>query len=366
VPAPHRVLHVCESTVGGIGVFIAGLAQYQLEHGYEVAIAVPSGGPQIAELEAAGARHLPWEAIAQPKPPAVAREIKALRSHVASFDPDVVHLHSSKAGLVGRLVVRGSRPTILQPHSWSFWARTGAIAKATLAWERFGARWLSAVLCVSVDERSQGTEAGIHADYRVMPNGVDLARFAPGDRAASRAELGIDNGVPLTVCVGRLHRQKNQGALLDAWPRVRGAVPDARLVLLGDGPDRPELEQRAVEGVQLAGSTNDVRPWLAAANVIAQPSRWEGMSLSLLESLAAGRSVVVTDVTGMREVVVDGVGAVVPPDDSVALADAVAERLADPARADAEGTAGRERVERHHDLRVQHEQIAGLYDELAH
>jgi glycosyltransferase involved in cell wall biosynthesis len=164
--------------------------------------------------------------------------------------------------------------------------------------------------------------------------------------------------------VGRLHRQKNQAALLDARPAVRAAVPGARLVLLGEGPDRAELSARAIDGVTLAGQTDDVRSWLAATNVVAQPSRWEGMSLSLLEAMALARSVVVTDVPGMREVVVDGVGAVVPPDDTGALSGALAERLRDPAPADAEGAAGRARVEEHHDRRVQFDGIAALYGEL--
>ena len=88
------------------------------------------------------------------------------------------------------------------------------------------------------------------------------------------------------------------------------------------------------------------------------------MSLSLLEALAAARSVVVTDVPGMREVVVDGVGAVVPPDDTGALASALASRLGDPSLADAEGAAGRARVESHHDRREQFNGIAALYEEL--
>jgi glycosyltransferase involved in cell wall biosynthesis len=369
VPTPPRVLHVCESTGGGTQVFIGELARDQRRRGYEVALAGPSAAPLARELAGFGARHIPWEAIAQPKPPAVAREVAALRRIVAGYDPDVVHLHSSKAGMVGRLVVRRRRPTIVQPHSWSFWARTGPLQRATLEWERVGARWSSVVLCVSDDERRQGVDAGIRADYRVLPNGVDLERFAPGDRAAAREQLGIDAGVPLVVCVGRLHRQKNQAALVDAWPLVRDAAPGARLVLLGDGPDEAELRARAGEGgggtgVLFAGPTGDVRPWLAAANVVAQPSRWEGMSLSLLEALAAARSVVVTDVPGMREVVVDGVGAVVAPDDRQALATAVAARLNDPQLADAEGRAGRARAESHHDRRVQHEDIAKLYAEL--
>ena len=250
------------------------------------------------------------------------------------------------------------------PHSWSFWARTGAIQRATLAWERLGARWTDVVLCVSDEERRVGEDSGIKTRYRVVPNGADLERFAPRDRAAARADLGADPDVPLAACVGRLHRQKNQGALLDVWERVRAAVPGARLALVGEGPDRAALEAHAPEGVDFVGSVDDVRPWLAAANVIAQPSRWEGMSLSLLESLASGRSVVVTDVAGMREVVVDGVGAVVAPEDPEALLQALVDRLRDPERADAEGRAGRAHVERHHDLRTQLDSVAALYDEL--
>lgn len=359
-----RILHVCESTDGGIGVFVRDLALDQTARGHEVAVAVPSSGPVLAALAAAGVRHHAWEAIAQPWPSAVARELRALRRIVAAADPALVHLHSSKAGLVGRLVVRRHRPTIHQPHSWSFWARSGAIGIATLTWERVATRWTDVVLCVGEAERRLGREAGVRADYRVFPNGVDLARFAPGDRAAARAELGIRAGVPMAVCVGRLHRQKNQGALLAAWPAVRGAVPEAQLVLVGDGPDREELAGRAVEGVEFAGATADVRPWLAAASVVAQPSRWEGMSLSLLEALATGRSVVVTDVPGMAEVVVDGVGAVVATDDIAGLAKALAERLRDPEGADTEGVAGRARIESYHDRRDQFDAIAGLYEEL--
>ena len=330
-------------------------------------MAVPDAdGPVADELRARGVTVFRWRARPQPGP-WVALELGRLARIVRSFDPALLHLHSSKAGLVGRLLVRRRRPTVMQPHSWSFFARTGRIRDATLRWERFGARWADVVLCVSEDERRLGQAEGVSARYAVLPNGVDLHAFpapADGDRAAARERLGLGEGEPLAVCVGRLHRQKNQGALLDAWPLVRSSVPDARLVLLGEGPDRDELASRLVDGVTLAGQTSDVHSWLAASNVVAQPSRWEGMSLSLLEALAAARSVVVTDVPGMREVVVDGVGAVVPPDDTDALASALASRLGDPSRADAEGAAGRARVESHHDRRKQFDGIAQLYDEL--
>lgn len=350
--------------MGGVGVFIVALAKHQVARGDTVAVAVPSGGPAVDELAAAGVQHFAWEATPQPGG-TVARELASLRTIVSQFEPDLVHLHSSKAGLVGRLLVRGGRPTVMQPHAWSFFAKTGALRLLTLLWERVAVCWADVVLCVSDDERRLGMDEGVRAEYRVLPNGVDLDRFpAPSPEARDRARerLGLGSG-PLAVSIGRLHRQKNQGALLDAWPGVRALIPAARLVLLGDGPDRATLERRAVEGVQFAGQSADVKPWLDAASVVVQPSRWEGMSLSVLEAMASGRSVVATNVPGMREVL-EGVGDLVPLDDSAALSAAIADRLADPQRADAEGRVGRARVEERHDRARQHRDIDALYDEL--
>ena len=361
-----RVLHASESTEGGVGVFLLALAEHQVRAGLDVSIAAPSAGPVPDELERAGVNFTAWEAIPQPGP-AVPGELRSLSRILGAVDPDVVHLHSSKAGMVGRLLVRRRRPTVMQPHAWSFFAKTGVIRRATLQWERMGARWADVILCVSEDERRLGQMSGVRGDYRVLPNGVDLERIAAATetgRTTAREQLGLPLEAPIAVCTGRLHRQKNQAALLDVWPRVRAKVPGALLLLVGEGPDRDELAARAVDGVRFAGQAADIRPWLAAANVVVQPSRWEGMSLSLIEALAVARSVVVTDVPGMREVVVDGIGAVVPPDDPEALTAAVAQRLADPAAADVEGRAGRLRAESHHDRRTQHAGVDALYDEL--
>ncbi|MYW34882.1 glycosyltransferase, partial [Streptomyces sp. SID2119] len=150
--------------------------------------------------------------------------------------PHVVHAHSAKAGLAGRIAVRGRVPTVFQPHAWSFEAVDGRTAELALGWERFGARWADHILCVSESERRTGQQAGITARWSVIHNGIDLDRFRPGgqaDRTAARASLplldGVDPQAPLVVCVGRLTRQKGQDVLLDAWRRLR--VPGARLVL---------------------------------------------------------------------------------------------------------------------------------------
>jgi glycosyltransferase involved in cell wall biosynthesis len=362
--AGRRVLHVSETTLGGVGGFLLDLTRHQLEHGDEVTLAAPPGTmPERARD--AGVDWRRWDAVPRPGP-SVPAEWVALRRVVRDSRPDVVHLHSSKAGLVGRLVVRGGLVTVFQPHAWSFLAVSGVVRRATLGWERFGARWADVVLCVSEDERRIGVQAGIRPGaYRVVEHGVDLGRWprlGEGARAAARGRLGLGQA-PVAVCVGRLHRQKGQAALLDVWPGVRERVAGAELVLVGDGPDRAELERRAVEGVRLAGASDDVAGWLAAADVVVQPSRWEGFPLSVLEALACSRTVVFTDVPGLRDLAKLGFGRMVKPGDAAALRDAIVERLADRELADADGRAGRQWVERH-DSAGTMDRIDRLYDEL--
>jgi glycosyltransferase involved in cell wall biosynthesis len=138
--------------------------------------------------------------------------------------------------------------------------------------------------------------------------------------------------------------------LLDSWPAVVAAVPGARLVLVGEGPDEPALGARRVAGVSLVGRRHDVADWLAAAGVVVVPSRYEGLSLTALEAMATGRSIVAHAVEGMDELLGDGGGAVVALGDRAALASALSARLLDPAVADAEGRQARAVVEAHHSI----------------
>ena len=154
--------------------------------------------------------------------------------------------------------------------------------------------------------------------------------------------------------MGRLSRQKGQDQLLDAWTPVRAAVPGARLYLIGDGPDREALAT-AIGGasdIVLHGNSTEVPLWLAAADLVVMASRWEGMSLSALEAAAVGRSLVVTDVAGMLDVVGFGegaAGAVVALEPAATFGTrfghAIADRLADPEQRSREAGHARTRVE---------------------
>jgi glycosyltransferase involved in cell wall biosynthesis len=181
----------------------------------------------------------------------------------------------------------------------------------------------------------------------VIENAVDLDEFSfqsEENRARARSQLGL-KPAPLAVCVGPLRYQKGQDLLVEAWSQVKVAEPEAELVLVGDGPERKRVAELADgTGVVFAGHQEKVIPWLAAADVVVIPSRWDGLSLSLLEAMSTGRSIVANDVPGVRRVLADG-GEVVPVGDRSALATALTKRLKDPELAAREGLAARRRAE---------------------
>lgn len=360
------MLHVSQPAEAGVAKYVAELARYQAAAGWSVSVACPRGETQLQPLSdrvtAAGASWCRWEATREPGA-AIASECRRLRSIVRTIEPDIVHLHSAKAALAGRLVLRGARPTIVQPHAWSFHAASGATARAARVWERFATRWTDAVVCVSASERAEGERVGIRAHYVVIPNGVDLEQLqllSAADRAAARGRLGI-GAAPLAVCIGRLSHQKGQDTLLDVWQRVRADVPDAVVALVGTGPDEEALRARDTPGALFAGATPTPRDWYAAADVIVLPSRWEGMPFVLLEALAHGRSAVAFDVAGVADVLGSGSRQVVRSGDAPALADAVVMRLEDPSLAAAEGVEGRRLVEASHDLEATLSSVQDLY-----
>lgn len=339
-----KVLHVAQSSEYGLGRYLADLLADQAAAGWQVALAGDPASTLRPHLDGLGIEWVDWTASRDPGP-SVAREARALARLVRGVDPALVHLHSSKAGLAGRLALRRRRPTIFQPHAWSFFAVEGAKRGAAVLWERMGARWADVVVCGSEGERSEGAAVGVKPRlWEVVPNAVDVDRFAPADRWAARVAVGVDDDRPLVVCGARLAiGQKGQDVLLSAWPAVAAAVPDARLVFVGDGPDRAALERDAPPSVTFAGASNDMPNWFRAADLVVQPSRYETLSLSVLEALACERPVVATDAVGMREAVGDA-GAIVPLEDAVALAAAVIDRLRDPTLAADEGRRGRARV----------------------
>jgi glycosyltransferase involved in cell wall biosynthesis len=363
-PRRLSVLHVSVPTSDGVANVTLGYVRDQVERGWHVTVACPSDGYLGFEARAMGAQVRWWRANAGSRS-GMLGEISRLGRIVEEATPDVVHLHSSRAGLVGRLLLRDRVTTVFQPHAWSFLTATRGVRAGPLRWERYAARWTSELICVSESERMLAEGLGVRAPATVLPNGVDVSVFRPQgerDRVAARKVLGLDD-VPTVVCIGTMSTQKGQQDLLTNWPEIRGSVPESQLLLVGDGPDLRSLSRQAeaLEGVRLVGRRSDVRTWLAAANVVAVPSRWEGMALVPLEAMACARSVVATDVTGIVDSVPPNAGAIVPADDGKALVAAIVRRLIDPDLAEDEGWNGRSHVEAHHDAARSARELSRAY-----
>jgi glycosyltransferase involved in cell wall biosynthesis len=262
--------------------------------------------------------------------------------------PDIVHLHSSKAGALGRAAAALTRVPVrvFTVHGWAFAAYGGAVGRLYLGIERSLRRLTTCVVCVSDSARELGvrTRACRSEQAVVIHNAVDVSSFPVSRR-------GED--VPRIVSVGRLAFPKDFSTLIAALVRIEAEWAAA---FVGEGPLHAEIAgelERTGLGrrVELLGSRDDVLDLLAGADIFVLSSRSEGFPVSVLEAMAAGLPVVATDVGGVSEAVRHGeTGLLVPANDPGALAEALDCLVQDPELRLRLGSAGRERVRQHFDV----------------
>ncbi len=189
------------------------------------------------------------------------------------------------------------------------------------------------------------------AKVHVIPNGVDIARFCePHDRTAVRRALGVSQCTPLVGIVAALRPEKNHALLLNAIAQVRRQVPGAELLIVGDGPMRADLEQRASqlgldEAVHFLGNRPDIPEILAAIDVFVLTSKMEANPVSILEAMASGKPVVAPNVGSIAETVSNGeTGFLTEPSDEAQVVSRIVQLLRDPTLAESIGQKGRETV----------------------
>ncbi len=257
---------------------------------------------------------------------------------------DLVATHTSKGGFLGRLSARmaGVPHIVHHAHGFSFNRPLRPLAhRFFVELERFAAKFGDRIIAVNEHQRQMAVGLGVEAAERTctVANGIDLAPFDRADGSELRARLGLDASAILIGAVGRMEAQKGFKYFIQALPRIARSIPSARFVIAGDGELRPQLEEQARQAgaagyTHFIGFQRDVPSVLAALDIFVMPSLWEGLPLSLIEALAAGKPIVATDIEGNREVVDDGeTGLIVPPADSSSLADAVIALAADRPRA---------------------------------
>lgn len=315
-----RVLHVTQPTDDGVGRSVRELVRFGLEDGQDVAVICPPGRlAEWAQGDGAGWISLPLERAPTASDLHLTRELRGLLDCA-----DLVHLHSSKAGALGRAALASTRqrpPCIFTPHGWS-WHVGGRLATVYQLIERALAPFADVIVAVSREDMAVGRRVlGQRARLRVIHNGVDTAAFTPEGPAAERPSH------PLIVCVGRLSEAKGQADAIEALARLPG---DSVLRLVGDGEDAAALGSLACDRgvshrVEFIGAVDDPAPHLRAADVVVVPSRWDAQSRVLLEALACGCAIVATAVPGSEAV--DGAGEIVPSRDSAALAASIGRLL---------------------------------------
>jgi glycosyltransferase involved in cell wall biosynthesis len=267
--------------------------------------------------------------------------LRRLRAAVRSFGAQIVHTHSSKAGIVGRMAARLERvPVVIHSiHGFGFTPLQSLPVRALFfAAEKIASRWTDHFVAVSERDLERGVALGLFERHRVrlIRSGVELERFRKGgDGGAVRRRLGIPHQSPVVTQIGNFKPQKAPLDFVRMAAEVAARVPSARFVMVGEGSLRSRAEALARrlgvgEKIIFCGWWDDVPALLAASRVSVMSSRHEGLPRAVVESLAAGVPVVATAVDGTPEVVRDGVnGFLVEAGDVDGLADRVMALLTD-------------------------------------
>jgi glycosyltransferase involved in cell wall biosynthesis len=265
--------------------------------------------------------------------------------------PEILHTHSSKAGILGRFAaaLAGVPRVVHTYHGFGFHDRQPAFVKSLYVFlERVCARFTDVLVFVSRSNIEYAASHGIvdQKDAVLIRSGVDLSGLpAPVDAAKLKMSAGVGMHKLLVVSVGNLKPQKNAGDFVSAAAAVVAELPEARFVFVGDGPERRSLEARAfakgLEGkVMFLGWRRDAAQWLAAADVFVMTSLWEGLPRALVEAMKSGTPPVCYATDGVTDLIQDGVnGFLVEPGDHAALAARVSALLKDEPRREALGAA---------------------------
>jgi glycosyltransferase involved in cell wall biosynthesis len=346
-----RVLHLVESLErGGLERVVVNLALAQQAAGDEPAVCcLFVRGTLADELERAGVRvtsanklrGFDWRAV------------RAVRREARSLCADVVHAHNAVANYYGALAVLCTDTRLVN-------SRHGLGLPAGTLTERLYRMSLlrtAAVAAVSAQACERFVASGIVPARlaHTVRNGIrvhDFVAATPATRAAARARLGLAAGDYVVATVGRLNWAKDHALLIDSFARLRSGWPESRLVIVGEGPTRRDLQALIArhalgDAVLLTGDRGDVPELLPAFDVFALTSVTEGYSVALLEAAAAALPMIATDVGGNREIVADGVTGVVVARSVDAVARALAELARSPERRAQMGSRAREWVEQH-------------------
>ena len=292
--------------------------------------------------------------------------IKHLRRIFRKGQFDVVHFHTARAHMLGALATWPPDPPI-RIATRRMEHRTGGLLKALFLYN-----WLTdTTVAISQSVRHALLQVGVRDHkLRIIHDGVDISRFEDHVPQQWRQKLGIEENAPVVGFIGSLIKKKGIEFLLQAGPQILEKHPYCRFLLIGTGPLQSQLEQLATSleirhSVIFAGPQTDIPSILAAMDIFVLPSLQEGLGVSVLEAMAAGKPIVASRVGGLPESVLQGeTGFLVNPGDQDELARSLLGLLEDPGLRTRLGQAGKNRVETHFSSEQMALQYEALYWEL--
>jgi glycosyltransferase involved in cell wall biosynthesis len=361
---------------GGVAENVLQLATGLSGHGWTPTVAGPRDSAIRDAVIAAGVEHVDVPDLRRgySRPDRDLRVVGSIRELLRRRRPAVVHCHSSKAGTVGRIAARlAGVPAVYSPHCFGFVGDVSAGRRVFAATVELALRPLTdTIICVCEDERRWALRlhliAPVHA--RRVYNGVP---DCPAATTAMDSELQAFTGDGLAVgAVAALREQKRLDVLIDAVPRILAEVPAARVVIVGDGPLRHQLGERAtalgLDDEPRFAFMSFRRPstrFLRGLDVFVLPSAWEAMPIAVLEALACGVPQVATATGGTPEAVSPATGTLVAPGDPAALGQAIVALLRDEPRRRAAAGASRARHAELFTLQRMVAETAAVYGRLA-
>ncbi|MDJ0924666.1 MAG: glycosyltransferase family 4 protein [Acidimicrobiia bacterium] len=370
-----KLLHVVgDSKYGGGSLIVLELAKAAVANGFDVSV-LATDAEFVRRLEQAGIRAVESDCVRREiRPLWDLRGLRRLRRLIEDGGYSIVQTHTSKGGVIGRLAAwKADVPVVIHTvHGFAVHDRSSSNAiRATAAIEKWAGRKCHRIVTVSESHCRWAIELGIAPPDKLVaiPNGIDASRVIPSrPRSEVRAEFGVGADEVILLSTGRLAKQKGLEDLLRAVPLLRNqhSVP-AHVILAGDGPSRADLEslvssQGLGRHVSFLGFRTDLGDLLAAADLFVAPSIYEGLSISLLEAMAAAKPIVTTDIPSNLEVTDHGrVARLVSPADPIDLAVAIAELATDHATAQQMGAAARSRLEAHYTRDVMTSAYIELY-----
>jgi glycosyltransferase involved in cell wall biosynthesis len=364
-----KVIHVITRLIAGGAQENTILSCHGLKDRYDVLLVTgpPEGheGSLIEDVARRGIRTIVMPELVRPISPVVdAAAFKKLMDLFSAEQPDIVHTHSSKAGVVGRAAAWFARvPVIIHTNHGLPYYDFQTLRQRALFWsaEKIATSVTHKVVCVGEEmkRKSIAGRLGPPELFEVIHSGIEIERFL--NARSERAKLGIDESERVVGVVSRMARHKGHRFLVEAAP------PGVHLLFVGDGEARSDLEkqvkERGVKATFLGHVPPDEVPNLIASmDLLVHPSLWEGLPRAAVQALLVGRPVVAFDCDGAREVVIDGLtGLLVPPKDLVRLRGAIEEILGKPDRGRSMGEQGRQRCVEQFEWRRCAEKLDAVY-----